>query len=254
MVELTWYGHSTVWLEDAGTRLLTDPLLRDRLAHLRRRRGPTPRLPGAPDAVLVSHLHADHLDFASLRRLPADTALVVPAGAGPLVRQALGAAAAGRCTEVAAGDRITVGGLDVTAVPAAHHAGRGAWSRHRATALGYLVEGRGRTWFAGDTGLFDEMAGLGPVDLALIPVGGWGPTLGPGHLDPAGAAEAVRRAAAAWAVPIHYGTFWPVGLDRVRPDRFHRPGDDFAQHAARVSPGTRVRVLRPGESVAVCRP
>ncbi|KKJ94955.1 MBL fold metallo-hydrolase, partial [Micromonospora sp. HK10] len=49
MVELTWYGHSTVWLEDAGTRLLTDPLLRNRLAHLRRRRGPAPRLPGAPD-------------------------------------------------------------------------------------------------------------------------------------------------------------------------------------------------------------
>ncbi|NES27795.1 MBL fold metallo-hydrolase [Micromonospora terminaliae] len=254
MVELTWHGHSTVWIEDAGTRLLTDPLLRNRLAHLRRRRGTAPRLPAAPDAVLVSHLHADHLDFASLRRLPSDTALVVPAGARPLVRQALGAAAAGRCTELATGERITIGGLDVTAVPAAHHAGRGPWSRHRAPALGYLVEGRARTWFAGDTGLFDEMAALAPLDLALIPVGGWGPTLGPGHLDPAGAAEAVRRAGAAWAVPIHYGTFWPVGLDRVRPDRFHGPGDEFARQAATVSPATRVRVLRPGESLAVCRP
>ncbi|MET8907803.1 MBL fold metallo-hydrolase [Micromonospora sp. NPDC004551] len=254
MVDLTWYGHSTVWIEDAGTRLLTDPLLRNRLAHLRRRRGPIPRLPAAPDAVLVSHLHADHLDFASLRRLPADTALVVPAGAGRLVRQALGAAAAGRCTELAIGQRTRIGGLDVTAVPAAHHAGRGPWSRHRAPALGYVVEGGARTWFAGDTGLFDEMAALAPVDLALIPVGGWGPTLGPGHLDPTGAAEAVRRVGAAWAVPIHYGTFWPVGLDAVRPDRFHGPGDEFARQAATISPATRVRVLRPGGSLAVCRP
>jgi hypothetical protein len=55
-------------------------------------------------------------------------------------------------------------------------------------------------------------------------------------------------------VPIHYGTFWPVGLDRVRPDRFHGPGDEFARHAAVVSPATRVRVLRPGDSLAVCRP
>ncbi|MER6590817.1 MBL fold metallo-hydrolase [Micromonospora purpureochromogenes] len=253
-MRLTWYGHSTVWIEDSGTRLLTDPLLRDRLAHLRRRRGSTPRLPGAPDAVLVSHLHADHLDFASLRRLPPDTALVVPAGAGRVVRQALGAAAARRCTELAVGDRTTIGRVTVAAVPAAHHAGRGPWSRHRAPALGYLIDGRLRTWFAGDTGLFDEMAGLGPLDLALVPVGGWGPTLGPGHLDPAGAAEAVRRVAAAWAVPIHFGTFWPVGCERVRPDRFFGPGDDFARHAEGVSPGTRVRVLRPGESVAVRRP
>ncbi|MGR6320549.1 MBL fold metallo-hydrolase [Micromonospora soli] len=254
MVQLTWCGHSTVWIEDSGTRLLTDPLLRDRLAHLRRRRGPTPHLPSTPDAILVSHLHADHLDFASLRRLPEDTAMVVPAGAARLVRRSLGAAAAGRCEEVAVGDRITIGGLSVAAVPAAHHAGRGLWSRHRAPALGYLIEGRARTWFAGDTGLFDEMADLKPLDLALIPVGGWGPTLGPGHLDPVAAAEAVRRAAANWAVPIHFGTFWPVGCDRIRPDRFFRPGDDFARQVEMVSPGTRVRVLQPGESFTVCPP
>ncbi|SCG73133.1 MBL fold metallo-hydrolase [Micromonospora inositola] len=254
VVQLTWYGHSTVWIEDSGTRLLTDPLLRDRLAHLRRRRGATPQLPCAPDAVLVSHLHADHLDFASLRRLPEHTALVVPAGAARLVRQALGAAAARRCTELAVGDRTTIGRVTVAAVPAAHHAGRGPWSRHRAPALGYLVHGQALTWFAGDTGLFDEMARMGPLDLALIPVGGWGPTLGAGHLDPAGAAEAVRRAAAAWAVPIHFGTFWPVGCDRIRPDRFFRPGADFARQVEAVSPGTRVRVLRPGESFTVRRP
>ncbi|MFC0506355.1 MBL fold metallo-hydrolase [Micromonospora costi] len=247
---VTWYGHSTVWIEDSGTRLLTDPLLRDRLAHLRRRRGPAPRLPGAPDAVLVSHLHADHLDFASLRRLPRDTPLVLPAGAARLVRRALGSAA-GPCVELAPGDTTTIGGLTVAAVPAAHDGGRGPWSRHRAPAVGYLVHGRARTWFAGDTGLFDEMGKLGPLDLALIPVGGWGPTLGHGHLDPAAAAEAVRRAAAAWAVPIHYGTFWPIGCDRVRPDRFLPPGEDFARHAGEVSPGTRVRVLHPGDSFAV---
>jgi L-ascorbate metabolism protein UlaG (beta-lactamase superfamily) len=254
VVQLTWYGHSTVWIEDSGTRLLTDPLLRNRLAHLRRRRGPTPQLPCAPDAVLVSHLHVDHLDFASLRRLPEQTALVVPAGAARLVRQTLGVAAAGRCVELAAGDRTTIGGVTIAAVPAAHHAGRGPWSRHLAPAVGYLVHGEARTWFAGDTGLFDDMANLGPLDLALIPVGGWGPTLGPGHLDPMNAAEAVRRVAAAWAVPIHFGTFWPVGCDGIRPDRFLRPGDDFAHHAEAVSPGTLVRVLRPGESFTMRRP
>ena len=43
---------------------------------------------------------------------------------------------------------------------------------------------------------------------ALIPVGGWGPTLGEqGHLDAARAAEALRVVKADWAVPVHYGTF-----------------------------------------------
>ncbi|MFC3502461.1 MBL fold metallo-hydrolase [Micromonospora krabiensis] len=251
MVELTWYGHSTVWIEDSGTRLLTDPLLRDRLAHLRRRRGPVPRLRDAPDAVLVSHLHADHLDFASLRLLPAHTPLVVPAGAGRLVRRALGPAVP--CVELAVGERTTIGQLTVTAVPAAHDPGRGPWSRHRAPAVGYLISGRSSTWFAGDTGLFEEMAKLGPVDLALVPVGGWGPTLGAGHLDPADAAEAVRRAAAAHAVPIHFGTFWPVGCERLRPGLFLPPGDAFAHHATTVAPGTVVHVLDPGGSLTVHR-
>ena len=65
---ITWVGHSTVLLELDGVRLLTDPVLRRRMMHLRRVSG------GADvgalhdvDALLVSHLHYDHLDVQSLR-------------------------------------------------------------------------------------------------------------------------------------------------------------------------------------------
>jgi L-ascorbate metabolism protein UlaG (beta-lactamase superfamily) len=95
------------------------------------------------------------------------------------------------------------------------------------------------------------MAGISPVDLALIPVGGWGPSLGETHLDPAQAAEAVHRAKAATAVPVHYGTFWPVGFSRVRPHLFHSPAREFVRHAATVAPHTTVRVLRHGETTTV---
>lgn len=250
-VRATWWGHSTVWLEDSGVRLLTDPLLVNRLAHLHRRRGPVPTLPGPPDAVLVSHLHADHLHLGSLRQLGPDVPLVLPPGAADFVRRGLGPGRRGRCVELGPGESTTVGALRVTAVPAAHHGGRGPWSAVRGTAVGYLVQGAARTWFAGDTGLFAAMAELAPLDLALVPVGGWGPTLGPGHLDPAAAAEATRRVAARWAVPVHYGTFWPVGLGRVRPELFHTPGERFATHAASTAPDTRIRVLDHGETIAV---
>ncbi|HEX8632115.1 MAG TPA: MBL fold metallo-hydrolase [Catenuloplanes sp.] len=250
-VRATWWGHSTVWIEDSGVRLLTDPLLVDRLAHLRRRAGGPPVLPGAPDAVLVSHLHADHLHLESLRRVPGDPVLIVPRGAAAFIAATLGRRYADRCVETVPGDRTTVGPVRVATVPAAHHGGRGPWSRHRAVAVGYLVDGAARTWFAGDTGLFAGMDRLGPLDLALVPVGGWGPTLGEGHLDPAAAAEAVRRCAPRWAVPVHYGTFWPVGLTRVRPHLFAEPGRRFAGHAARTAPDTRVRVLTHGGCLTV---
>jgi L-ascorbate metabolism protein UlaG (beta-lactamase superfamily) len=247
LARVTWWGHSTVWLEDSGVRLLTDPLLTNRLAHLRRMAGPTPRLPGAPDAVLLSHLHADHLHLGSLRTIGGDPLFVLPRGAADFLRRGLGRADA-RCVEVSPGEDVAVGAVRVRAVPADHHAERGPWSRLRAEPVGFVVEGAIRTWYAGDTGLFDGMAALGPLDLALIPVGGWGPSLGEGHLNPAGAAEAVRRAKVAVAVPVHYGTFWPIGFGRVRPQMFHTPAQVFARAAAAV---TEVRVLPHGGSTMV---
>jgi hypothetical protein len=52
-------------------------------------------------------------------------------------------------------------------------------------------------------------------------------------------------------VPIHWGTLWPVGFARVRPDRFTEPGPEFARFAAEKAPEVRVRVLPPGSSLQV---
>ena len=90
------------------------------------------------------------------------------------------------------------------------------WLAHGPPALGFRVSNEaGSFWYPGDTELRDDMADVEPVDLALVPVGGWGPTLATGHLDPDEAAAAVRRVGARWAVPVHWGTFWPFGLRRV---------------------------------------
>ncbi len=247
-MQVTWWGHATVSITDGGGHLLTDPVLGNRIAHLRRRRGTRPVLPSPVDAILISHLHADHFDVASIRQLPG-VPLVVPHGAGAFVRRTLGHRRP--CHELSPGAEITVGDLRVRAVPANHTDLRHPWSRHRAAAVGYVVEGDCSVWFAGDTDLFAGMTDLGHLDLALVPVGGWGPSLGPGHLDPRRAAEAVRRSAASSAVPIHYGTLWPYGLDKIRPELFEPPGRRFAQCAAEISPNTIVHVLNPGESLTV---
>src|SRR3954447_25307598 len=69
---VTWLGHATVVVGLDGTRVLTDPLLRRRIGHLVRQGGPPPA-PDRLDAALVSHLHHDHADRASLRMLPDGT-------------------------------------------------------------------------------------------------------------------------------------------------------------------------------------
>ncbi|MBF4133008.1 MULTISPECIES: MBL fold metallo-hydrolase [Streptomyces] len=249
-MEITWWGHATCTVEDSGVRLLTDPVFARRLAHLRRRRGaPPPARAAVADAVLVSHLHADHLHLPSLARLAAGTRLLVPRGA---VRAVPGLRRLKRLdvVEVGPGDTEKVGPVTVRVVPALHDGRRMPVGPRRSPALGFVVDGRARTYFAGDTGLFDTMAEeAGPVDVALLPVGGWGPGLGHHHLDATRAAEALRRLAPASAVPVHYGTYWPIGLDAVRPHEFHSPGDEFVRKAAVSAPGVRVHLLDHGESV-----
>lgn len=262
-MEITWWGHATCTVEDSGVRLLTDPLFARRLAHLRRRRGAVPPPEAAvADAVLVSHLHADHLHLPSLARLARGTRLLVPRGApGAVPGLARIAAVRGlEVTELVPGDTVAVGdgvrggavrgGVRVRAVGARHDGRRLPFGPRVAPALGYVIEGSSRTYFAGDTGLFDSMADeVGPVDVALLPVGGWGPYLGPGHLDAAGAARALALLAPAAAVPVHWGTYWPIGMDMVRPHEFHAPGEEFVRCARREAPKVTVRVPAHGERV-----
>jgi L-ascorbate metabolism protein UlaG (beta-lactamase superfamily) len=252
-VRITWWGHSTTTIEDRGTRLLTDPVLTSRIGHLRRRRGPTPTTVAADcDAVLVSHLHADHLHLTSLRLVAPHAALIVPRGAARLIQQSCGSALADRCIEVAPGHQLRIGALEITTVTADHDGRRLPWSGHRAPTLGFRIEGSSSVWFAGDTDLYDDLAAeAGPVDLAVVPVGGWGPSLGPGHLDPVRAAEAVRRVGAGVAVPVHFGTFWPIGMDWVKPELFLPPGDRFRRAMTLANPEVKVDLLVPGESTEV---
>ncbi|WP_406056353.1 MBL fold metallo-hydrolase [Kribbella sp. NBC_00889] len=252
-MRITWWGHATTTIEADGTRLLTDPVLTSRIAHLRRRRGPAP-LPdaGRCDAVLVSHMHSDHLHLPSLALVAPDAALVVPRGSAKLIHQDQGAALSDRCIEVAPGNQVRIGSLDITAVTAHHDGRRLPWSSYAGPALGYRVDSSPSVWFAGDTDLFDGLAAeAGPVDVAVVPVGGWGPSLGEGHLDPVRATEAVQRVGATTAVPVHFGTFWPIGCDWLKPELFLPPGDRFKTAMAELDPAVRVELLLPGESAEV---
>lgn len=229
-------------LELGGVRLLTDPVLRRSVVHLRRH-GPLPEPPRRLDAVLLSHLHHDPAHLPSLRLLDQRVRVLAPRGAGAWLRRA----GFPEAEELAPGEAVEVAGVDVAAVPAVHDGRRRPVGGVRAKPIGFVVGGERRIYFAGDTDLFDEMAQLAPIDAALLPVAGWGPKLGPGHLDPERAARAAALMRPRLALPIHWGTLSPRWTKLG--SWFSDPPYAFAARVAELAAGVEVRVVSPGEPV-----
>ncbi|MFN2189198.1 MAG: MBL fold metallo-hydrolase [Candidatus Promineifilaceae bacterium] len=247
MTTVTYIGHSTLLIEMDGQRIITDPLLKRYVGHLRRQvPTPDPELKQA-DLVLISHLHGDHLDLASLQEIGRDTRIIVPKGAGTYLKLRRFS----NVEEISEGETITLGMVEITATMA-DHSGRGLPWIPTIQELGFIIDGSHELYFAGDTDLFDEMVDIGQeIDLALLPVWGWGPTLGPGHMDPQRAAQALRHLKPSAAIPIHWGTYCPAVLDWFKPQFLTRPPHQFVEFAATTAPDVKLQILEPGESVKV---
>lgn len=245
-------GHATVLVEVDGLRLLTDPILRHRVTFLGR---VAPRTDltglGPVDAVLISHLHHDHADVPSLRLLPRDTPVLAPIGSAAFFAR-LGFS---DVHELGVGDQwrpqpTSLAGLRIGATRAVHHGHRVPFGP-RAESIGFLIEsGATSVYFAGDTDIFPGMADLHPqLDAALLPVWGWGPNLGPGHMDPHRAALALDLLRPRYAIPIHWGTLFPLGL-RVLGGRvsavLDQPPRVFQALATATRPECTVLLTQPG--------
>jgi L-ascorbate metabolism protein UlaG (beta-lactamase superfamily) len=249
---ITFVGHATVLIELGGMRLLTDPVLRPRLLHLIQRHPalPADHLSDRIDAVLISHLHHDHLDFPSLKRFPRDVPVIVPAGAGRTLRRRGFTAV----TELAAGESASIGAAEVVATRAVHE-GRRFKTGPRVEAAGYeIASAERRVYFAGDTDLFEEMAELaGRIDVALLPIAGWGPRLGTGHLDPDTAAEAAVLIKPRVVVPIHWGTLIRRDMRDRADEFFGGPPRRLAERLRELAPEVELTVLAPGAALELPR-
>jgi L-ascorbate metabolism protein UlaG (beta-lactamase superfamily) len=244
---VTYVGHGTVLIEMDGVRLLADPVLRRWIGPLLRR-GPLPSAEAMQDldAVLITHLHPDHLDAASLRLLGNPVILMPAQGVAYLCERGFK-----HVVGVTQDQEVAVGALLVMATEA-NHSGRRHSTGGKGEALGFVVRGERSIYVAGDTGLFPGMKGLVPeLDVACLPIDGWGPRLPEDHLDPLRAAQALAMLGPRIAVPIHWGTYYPPALAEVWRGRRTMPPRVFADHAARLAPQVEVRVLEPGQGFEV---
>jgi L-ascorbate metabolism protein UlaG (beta-lactamase superfamily) len=215
---VTFVGHSTFLIQTPAGNILTDPIYSKRAGPLnvigpRRVRPPAVRFDDLPpiSTVLLSHNHYDHCDLRTLRRLAErfDPALVTPLGNGRLVRST----GIRRVEEL---DWWQQAGTSpgITLTPAYHFSARTPFDRNRALWGGFmLVLGGRRLFFAGDTAYApffrDIRRRLGPIDLALLPIGAYEPRwfMRTVHMNPAEAAEAHLDLEAGESVAMHFGTF-----------------------------------------------
>jgi L-ascorbate metabolism protein UlaG (beta-lactamase superfamily) len=249
-LQITYIGHATILIEIDGIRIITDPFFRTRVWHLSRTHLIIqPEWYQEIDAILISHTHWDHLDIASLRKFDSETQVIAPPGARALIRKS----GLRNILEAPAGDNNHIGDISILATHAEHLGKRGPFSPEL-PCLGFLIQGRQTVYFSGDTALFDGMEDLvQDLDIALLPVWGWGPTLGEGHMDPFQAAEATRRLSPSIAIPVHWGTLYPVGLRWLLPRYLREPPLAFAEQVRKKAPGVKVEILKPGEKLRLER-
>lgn len=212
---VTWVGHATMLVQIDDAYVLTDPVFTPRVGGLSPRLvepGLTPESLPPLDAVLISHLHFDHLSAASLELIDEKfRTIVVPPGGSDYVPSFVD-----EVVELDHFQSFERNGLRITGVPVRHVGFRyGADTAWMHAFSGYVIEKNGLTvYFGGDTALdeprFQRTHERFPnLDLALIPIAPIHPRgfMKHTHVDPTEAMRIFDILSPRVFVPMHFDTF-----------------------------------------------
>lgn len=211
-----WIGHSTVVIQMDGLTIVTDPVFSNRVGlnlgpvtlGIKRLVAPAEMLKKVPrpDLILLSHAHMDHFDLPSLRALESKQSAVITA---PNTTDLLRPGRYGAVLELRWNEVTQVGPATIRAFEVKHWGARMRNDTQRGYN-GYVIEaGRHRVLFGGDTALTDTfrpLRSLGPIDVAILPIGAYDPWIRV-HCNPEQAMRMANDAGAQFCLPVHHQTF-----------------------------------------------
>lgn len=253
VLKITYIGHATLLIEIGGKRILTDPNFDTKLGRfLPRVSAPGIGLANLPkiDLILLTHAHADHLSFDSLRMI-GDVPLYAPPPVARWIRQR----GFSNAFELEVGEELAAGDVRVKVARALHTGNRYGIDRWRQQTNMYLIDTNYESvFFAGDTALSESSTHLVErtlaaerrrLDVALLPIGyapRWRPGFRKGHLTSLDALTLFERLEARYFIPYHWGTF------RHITSTPYSAIDELREHILTHTRGSDVKVLEPGES------
>ncbi len=248
---MTWIGHASFLLSLAGAAVAVDPVFSRRVGWLYRRYDGPGLLPDQLPplaAVLISHNHYDHLDRRSLAAVPARVPAVVPRGLGRWFRRRNRRPV----TELAWWQTVSLGGLEITLVPARHWSRRGVADFNQSLWGGFVVRaGEVAVYFAGDSAYFDGFAEIGRrfpgLAAAVLPIGAYSPAwfMERQHMSPEQAGQAYVDLGAERLVPAHWGAF------QLTDEPLSEPIERLRAWWRRRRPAGRLCELAVGETAAL---
>lgn len=221
---VTWLGHSSLFIEIDGKKLLLDPVFdyaspwfakrlfsRNVSAPIERESLPT------PDAIVISHDHYDHLEEATIRYY-ADKAVtfIVPLSVGRHLEK--WGVAPEKIEELDWWQSVVIDSVELTATPANHNSGRTGFDSNATLWASWVIKGiSGSLFYSGDTAYDNHFKQIGdrfgPFDIAFIEVaanvkqGKGFPVENWGHMQARHTARAYQDLQAKVLMPVHWSTY-----------------------------------------------
>lgn len=253
---ITFINHSSILIQTHSLCLLTDPVFSNRVSPVpwagpKRARAPGLDFDELPkvDLVLISHNHYDHLDLDTLKKLEKKFRPQFLVAWGD--RQLLMKNGIKNVHEMDWWDDFSMPKGDrLTFVPTQHFSARGILDRNQSLWGGYNIQSAQlNIHFGGDAAYSSHYAEirrrLGPVDIALLPIGAYEPRwfMKAMHMNPAEAVQAHLDLESKQSIGIHFGTF------QLTEEAIDQPKMDLsdALKARNISPNTFI-CLHEGES------
>lgn len=255
-LEITWVGHSTLFIQIGEINILTDPVFGNLTSIFQRILPPGIEFAQLPsiDFVIISHNHRDHLDLDSIKLLNNHKKIIflVPLGLKKwFEKHNIYNVYEYNWWQQSSFNLESI--INFTFLPAFHWSSRNLFDYNKTLWGSWMIECNGKKiYFAGDTAYAGHFKVIGQefsdIDVACMPIGPCEPHkwMKSSHVNAEEAGQGFVDLKARHFVPIHWGTFY-FGIDKFQ-DPLNRISIWF-EHICKQYPNLKLHKLKIGQRI-----